>query len=69
MLKPQKTFAVHQQVNGVWRFWMYAIGRSVKQIVHAVWWRNKGEVSKTDIKAEEFDTARWLAKVPPNKNS
>jgi hypothetical protein len=48
MKTPPQTFTVFR--NG--EFWMYARGKSAKQMKRAIWWRNNGKVSKDDIKVE-----------------
>ena len=55
MSQPLKDYSIERCVDGVWSCWMIARGKSVKQIVHAVWWRSNGNVAKADIRAQRTD--------------
>lgn len=49
--KPKVTFHIHKRIDGVWGFWMFARGKSEKQIVNAIWFHNKGKVLRENIRA------------------
>ena len=54
--KPKITFHVHEKWStGKWKFWMFARGKSVKQVIHSIWWHNKGRIKKEDIRAFQGD--------------
>lgn len=56
MASPILNWKVYRrQTGGVWQFWMYARGKSAKQVQHNVWWTNrtgKYPLTKENIKVD-----------------
>lgn len=47
------TFLVYRLIEGEWKFWMFARGKSPSQVRQSIVWRNKNRIPRHAIRVIE----------------